>query len=183
MGPGFNRSSDNVSYSSSSSQQQDNFTPRALSRASTFDYYGAENGNVSPGGGPIYSGHSPGSTVPRGVPPVPAKVPLALPPPPSTSSGPGPGLNNGGGGLTMSGALQLHSSSLTRRGTGPMGVDEWGGMNGGGAVGGGGGSGYGSMGGGGGSLEEELSKIDIGTGRSRRFTVKGPSGGRFRGFN
>ncbi|KAK3388401.1 hypothetical protein B0T20DRAFT_365250 [Sordaria brevicollis] len=185
--PGYNRSSDTVSYSSSS--QQDNFTPRALSRASTFDYYGAENGNVSPGGagGPVYGGHSPGAITPRGggVPPVPAKVPLALPPPPTT------GPMTGSDGLTMTGALQLHSSSLTRRGTAPMGgVDEWGGMNGG-AVGGGGG-GYGSMGGsisggggggGGGSLEEELSKIDIGTGRSRRFTVKGPSGGRFRGFN
>ncbi|KAK3352029.1 hypothetical protein B0H65DRAFT_143159 [Neurospora tetraspora] len=166
--PGFNRSSDNVSYSSSS--QQDNFTPRALSRASTFDYYGAENGN-SPGG-PVYGGHSPGAA-PRGVPPVPAKVPLALPP----TTGPA------GGGLTMSGALQLHSSSLTRRGAAPMGVDEWGGMNGGGVGGGYGGMGGGMGGPGGGSLEEELSKIDIGTGRSRRFTVKGPSGGRFRGFN
>ncbi|KAK3500312.1 uncharacterized protein B0T23DRAFT_40444 [Neurospora hispaniola] len=160
--PGFNRSSDNVSYPPSSSQQ-DNFTPRSLSRASTFDYYGAQNGNAP--GGPVYGGHSPGAA-PRGVPPVPAKVPLSLP----STIGPA------GGGLTMSGALQLHSSSLTRRGAAPMGVDEWGGMTGGGV-----GGGYGGMGGG--SLEEELSKIDIGTGRSRRFTVKGPSGGRFRGFN
>ncbi|KAK5660061.1 hypothetical protein OQA88_13530 [Cercophora sp. LCS_1] len=126
---------------------QDNFTPpRQLTRASTYDYAGpGSSENRAP---VLYNGvYNSGGYSPtpqgRSAPVVPAKVPLALPPP----SGP-----------VMSGALQLHSSSLARRG----GLDDWEyddrtrdrDMWGGG--------------GGNSSLEEELSRIDIGTGRSRR---------------
>ncbi|KAM7218711.1 ingression protein fic1 [Rhypophila decipiens] len=136
---------------------QDNFTPpRQLPRASTFDsnYYsnGSENHAPSPVGNGGYYGGSPsagyspgggGARGGRGVPPVPAKVPLALPPPP---------------GPAMSGALQLHSSSLARRGVDEGGYDSYGNNGGGGDM-----WGAGEL-----SLEEELQRIDIGTGRSRR---------------
>jgi len=123
---------------------QDNFTPpRQLARASTYDYAGSVENHA-----PVYhgSGFSPsGNGGGRGqmAPAIPSKVPLALPAPQSHQ---------------MSGALQLHSSSLAGRGD----LDEWGAyderrrerdMWGG----------NGSS-----SLEEELSRIDIGTGRSRR---------------
>ncbi len=159
---------------------QDNFTPpRHLPRAATFDYAagsGSENyapshhhshsgGSIGGGGGYGTSpgsggyGHGHGHQYSRsggGAPPIPAKVPLALPPPP--------------GMMGTSGALQLHSSSVARR----AGMDD--GYSGGG---GGGGyhhqqqqyDGYGGGGGGGGrdlSLEEEMRQIDIGTGRSSR---------------
>jgi len=59
----------------------------------------------------------------------------------------------------MTGALQLHSSSLARRG----GLIDEGGYD---SYGGGGGrDGWGD---GGLSLEEEMQRIDIGTGRARR---------------
>ncbi|KAK3325902.1 hypothetical protein B0H66DRAFT_637264 [Apodospora peruviana] len=146
---------------------QDNFTPpRQLPRASTFDsnyYSGGENHSPYGGGNSGYgsAGYSPGGGAGNGgrgggVPPVPAKVPLALPPPP---------------GPVMSGALQLHSSSLARRGglIDEGGYDSYGPGVGGhddgdmwGSGGGGGGGGHWS------SLEEEMQRIDIGTGRSRR---------------
>ncbi|KAL2196050.1 hypothetical protein P885DRAFT_61249 [Corynascus similis CBS 632.67] len=98
-------------------------------------------------GGSINNGSS---TAP---PPIPAKVPLALPPPSSSASfGSSPGNYDGGG---MSGALQLHSSSVARRAGN--------GMDDGYGYGYGGGHGGGSL-----SLEEELRQIDIGTGRSSR---------------
>jgi len=125
---------------------QDNFTPpRQLSRASTYDYVGS-NENHAP---VLYrgNGHSPTPNINRGqvAPAIPAKIPLALPPPP---------------GRSMTGALQLHSSSLTRRGN----LDDWDAYEN-------------SPGGrerdvwagnGPSTLEEELSRIDIGSGRSRR---------------
>ncbi|KAK4448229.1 ingression protein fic1 [Podospora aff. communis PSN243] len=118
---------------------QDNFTPpRQLARASTYDYAGSTE-NYGPG----YhgSGFSPAGNGRGPMPPsIPAKVPLALPAPQSHQ---------------ISGALQLHSSSLAGRGDldswdydeRGRGRDMWGGNS---------------------SLEEELSRIDIGTGRSRR---------------
>lgn len=164
----------------------DNFNPPGrLSRAATFESgYGSEN--YAPSGSNGYQNHQRPHSQGRGAgaPPIPAKVPLALPAP----SGP-----------SMSGALQLHSSSVARRAGAGM-DDEFeyqerqqhdgygGGGSGGGGYGnggmGGGGGGYGSgggyngggmnAGGGGGggggalSLEEELRQIDIGTGRSSR---------------
>ncbi|KAK3942215.1 ingression protein fic1 [Diplogelasinospora grovesii] len=186
-----------------SQSHQDNYTPpRQLTRAATFDYpsenhapsYGSGSG-FSPGagggggsggsgfGGRGHGGGSGGSGGFSSAPPIPAKIPLALPAP----SG-------------MSGALQLHSSSAARRaqvedtyddgydnynrydeyrglsaeeirrrkerddevyGRRRSGGDEmWGG--------GGGGGGYGNPRGSNLSLEEELQRIDIGTGRSRR---------------
>ncbi|KAK1756818.1 ingression protein fic1 [Echria macrotheca] len=124
---------------------QDNFTPpRQISRASTFDYPGSNENHAPVLYGSGYS-PSPNSGRGQGPPAIPAKVPLALPPPP---------------GPVMSGALQLHSSSLARRGD----MDDWDGYDNGS-----GGRERDMWGGGGGStLEEELSRIDIGTGRSRR---------------
>ncbi|KAK4188069.1 hypothetical protein QBC35DRAFT_497316 [Podospora australis] len=84
----------------------------------------------------------------RGGPPPPAKIPLALP----------PAQGYGHGGHNMSGAMQLHSSSAARRG----GMDDYNDPYGHG--GGGGTMDYGRDL----SLEEELSQIDIGTGRSSR---------------
>ncbi|KAL2152725.1 hypothetical protein VTH82DRAFT_5909 [Thermothelomyces myriococcoides] len=104
-------------------------------------------------------------------PPIPAKVPLALPPASSSPSSSSALLaSSPGSGGGMSGALQLHSSSVARRaGTG---MDDGGYANYGyhhqdsygygGHGGGGGGSGVPL------SLEEELRQIDIGTGRSTR---------------
>ncbi|KAK4113462.1 hypothetical protein N656DRAFT_778232 [Canariomyces notabilis] len=161
---------------------QDNFTPpRHIPRAATFDSYGAVAG--SSGGSENYApnmnknmniyGGSPGSSSNnRGAAPaLPAKVPLALPPPSSASFGGGGGGGGGGNMSATSGALQLHSSSLARRGE--TGFDD----------------GYDVYGNGGGqglsSLEEELRQIDIGTGRSSRrhhaaagaHAVVGPGGG------
>lgn len=128
---------------------QDNFTPpRQITRAATFDSYpggsGSENYAPSPTNMAVYGGSPSGR---GGGPPLPAKVPLSLPAPPSS-------------GAVASGALQLHSSSLVRRGMmdhhhDDDGYDVYGG--------GGGGGGGGSL-----SLEEELRQIDIGTGRSSR---------------
>jgi hypothetical protein len=115
---------------------QDNFTPPRVARASTFDYATENHHLVGYGGGGGRGGRG------AGMPPIPPKVPLALPPPP----GPGP---------VMSGALQLHSSSIARRGGMDDGYD---GYSGGGR----------QSGGGSWSLEEEMQRIDIGTGRSRR---------------
>ncbi|KAK4158588.1 hypothetical protein C8A00DRAFT_39304 [Chaetomidium leptoderma] len=86
---------------------QDNFTPpRQISRASTQSHGGRHQYSRSGGGG--------GSSSSYGGPPIPAKVPLALPPPPPPLSS-SPSGSAGG----MSGALQLHSSSVARRaGTG-----------------------------------------------------------------
>ncbi|KAH8893539.1 hypothetical protein GQ53DRAFT_118254 [Thozetella sp. PMI_491] len=128
---------------------QDNFTPPRVSRASTFDSYASmPNENYAP---PSMYGGSPGSSggfrnsygAGGSGPPIPAKVPLALPAPP---------------GPNMSGALQLHDG----RGSGGYGSlgsshgrapsDPWGA-----------GGGTGQL-----SLMEELQRIDIGTGRSRR---------------
>ncbi|KAK0652945.1 hypothetical protein B0T16DRAFT_369823 [Cercophora newfieldiana] len=120
---------------------QDNFTPpRQLTRASTYDYAGSTE-NYAPayhGSGFSPGGHGGG----RGpLPPsIPAKVPLALPAP------------------QMSGALQLHSSSLAGRGD----LDHWDSYDDRGR----GRDTWGANGSS--SLEEELSRIDIGTGRSRR---------------
>ncbi|KAK3377688.1 hypothetical protein B0H63DRAFT_417258 [Podospora didyma] len=152
-GPGgFNRSSgagvDSYSGGASPSplmphspHQDNNYTPpRQMARASTFDYAGGEN--YPP---PTMYGSMGG----RGAPPIPAKVPLALPAPP------GP----------MGGEMQLHSSSVARReyqegggagydwndgdrGSGER-EDMWGQAS--------------SL-----SIEEEMQRIDIGTGRSRR---------------
>ncbi|GAB1315203.1 Ingression protein fic1 [Madurella fahalii] len=134
---------------------QDNFTPpRQITRSATFDSYSGGNENYAPAPSMDVYGRSPGSL--RGGPPIPAKVPLALPPPPSHNSG-GVGTVS-----ATSGALQLHSSSLVRRsGMGMMddGYDGYGHHGGGGGGGGGGGLS---------SLEEELRQIDIGTGRSSR---------------
>ncbi|KAL2134544.1 hypothetical protein VTI74DRAFT_11516 [Chaetomium olivicolor] len=163
---------------------QDNFTPpRGLPRAATFDSvsgsgYGggigsenyAPNHSHSPGGmygsspghhnhNQAYSqgyGHSPNRTSGGGnsAPPIPAKVPLALPPPTNSSS------------PSMNGALQLHSSSVARRaGSGiDDGYHQHDAYGSGGVHGGGGGHGHGREL----SLEEELRSIDIGTGRSSR---------------
>ena len=146
-GPGIGRSGSSDMGSSPLAPlppHQDNFTPpRHLSRASTYDYAGPSENHA-----PSYhgSGFSPGGHGGgRGpMPPtIPAKVPLALPPP----QGP-----------PTSGALQLHSSSLARRGDldhwdpyedGGRERDMW--------------RGNGNL-----SLEQEMSMIDIGTGRSRR---------------
>ncbi|KAH6840621.1 hypothetical protein B0I37DRAFT_437951 [Chaetomium sp. MPI-CAGE-AT-0009] len=202
----------------------DNFTaPRGIPRAATFDYatgnenhapyhahshsntssgvYGTSPGSQrhahayshnstshhrghSPGRSPGRSSHQYSRSPGAAPPPIPAKVPLALPPPPSSSSG------NGG----MSGALQLHSSSVARRAgsgiddgyhhghgqqQGAYGHDGYG-YDGYGHEGYGYGSGGGGGGGGGGhtSLEEELRQIDIGTGRSsRRHNAGGYAGG------
>ncbi|KAL2021819.1 hypothetical protein VTK56DRAFT_6593 [Thermocarpiscus australiensis] len=138
---------------------QDNFTPPRghLPRPATFDYAGGPNENYAPPHGTMYAngkgngngGSSPGNHRGGPPPPIPAKVPLALPPP----TGP-----------VMSGALQLHSSSVARR----AGMDEgyyghdWDVYGGGG----GGGPGGAVL-----SLEEELRQIDIGSGRSRRHTA------------
>lgn len=128
---------------------QDNFTPpRQPARASTFDYAGGSE-NHSPGyhGSGFSPGGHGGSRSPM-APSIPAKVPLALPPPQS---------------YPTSGALQLHSSSLAGRGD----LDRWDYDERGGH--GGHGSHGDSWGGASPSaLEEELSRIDIGTGRSRR---------------
>lgn len=154
----------------------DNFTPpRQRARAITFDYapspgnenyvpvstYGSSPGSY--GHGLSYShshnhghGHNHANGHGRSAPPpLPAKVPLALPPTSAAPSGP-----------AMSGALQLHSSSVVRRAAtglddGYFGGPERDGYDMGGA---GGGSGNGSTL----SLEEELRQIDIGTGRSSR---------------
>ncbi|KAK4104465.1 hypothetical protein N658DRAFT_521118 [Parathielavia hyrcaniae] len=157
----------------------DNFTPpRQIPRAATFDQ-GAGAYGSSPGSGhggsnnhqhqhPHHyrsrSGGGEGFSS-GGAPPIPAKVPLALPPPEGVQSG----------------ALQLHSSSVARRAGSGMDADDDGfaphrhghGHHGYGRDGGyGGGPGGRSSGGGGGggalSLEEELRQIDIGTGRSSR---------------
>lgn len=145
---------------------QDNFTPpRQIHRASTFDsnYYSHGSENHSPGGTGYHGGspgYSPGGAGARGVrgqPPIPAKIPLALPPPP------GP----------MSGALQLHSSSLARRGMEDGGYDSYGHNSGGGG---------GDMWGAGLSLEEELQRIDIGTGRSRRHGYGQGHGSGYHGY-
>ncbi|KAK0720926.1 hypothetical protein B0H67DRAFT_512502 [Lasiosphaeris hirsuta] len=152
-GAGFNRQASNNVDSSPLSPlppHQDNFTPpRQLTRASTYDYNGS--GGSSENRAPVLYGHhspTPSGGSGRGpMPPtIPAKVPLALPPPP---------------GPVMSGALQLHSSSLVRRG----GMDDYDydGNGGGSDMWGGGGGGGGLS-----SLEEEMQRIDIGTGRSRR---------------
>ncbi|KAK4040277.1 hypothetical protein C8A01DRAFT_35697 [Parachaetomium inaequale] len=136
----------------------------------------------SPGGLGHGHGHghqysrSGGGSVGNAAPPIPAKVPLALPP---------PGGSPGGG---MSGALQLHSSSVARRAG--SGIDEggYGGHDGYGGHGQDGGyDGYGHGGGGGGgplSLEEELRQIDIGTGRSsrRHYGGGGDRGGGGQGY-
>ncbi|KAK3900774.1 hypothetical protein C8A05DRAFT_45455 [Staphylotrichum tortipilum] len=168
--------------------QIDNFTPpRQMQRASTFEYGASENhapghhqgyqhhhshsGGAGGGGGGAY-GTSPGSHASygqhsynsrHGGPPIPAKVPLALPAPTSSAG--------------MSGALQLHSSSVARR----AGMEEYqdrgyqdrGGYHGQGGYQGGG---YGAGGGGAMSLEEEMRQIDIGTGRSSRRHVGGGGG-------
>ncbi|KAK4162689.1 hypothetical protein QBC43DRAFT_321355 [Cladorrhinum sp. PSN259] len=135
-GPG--RRNSNVGMDSSPlaplPSHMDNFTPpRQLPRASTFDYGAGEN-------------YHPSRPAANGMPPIPAKVPLALPPPPGHGN--------------MSGALQLHSSSAARR----RGLDEFDSYHHDSR-------GDDSWGGGGGrqlSLEEELRSIDIGTGRSSR---------------
>ncbi|KAL2256313.1 hypothetical protein VTK26DRAFT_1858 [Humicola hyalothermophila] len=141
----------------------DNFDappPGRLSRSTTFDvaagYGGAGSENYAPpppsGGGYYHHQRHHSHDGREAVPPIPAKVPLALPAPASVS---GPGSQP----PVMSGALQLHSSSVARRAGAAM-VD-----------GGDGYDGYGGGGGGGGamlSLEEELRQIDIGTGRSSR---------------
>lgn len=144
-GPGPNRRNSNVGMDSSPlaplPSHHDNFTaPRGLPRASTFDYGTGENYHPTNG--------RPGS---NGMPPIPAKVPLALPPPPSSSTGQ----------YNMSGALQLHSSSAARR----AGLDEYENYHhdSRGGVGDNWGSGGREL-----SLEEELRSIDIGTGRSSR---------------
>ncbi|KAK4224708.1 hypothetical protein QBC38DRAFT_538284 [Podospora fimiseda] len=135
-GPGPGRRNSNVGMDSSPlaplPSHHDNFTPpRQLPRASTFDYGAGEN-------------YHPSRPAANGMPPIPAKVPLALPPPPGHGN--------------MSGALQLHSSSAARR----HGLDEYDNYH------------HDSRGdswGGDGrelSLEEELRSIDIGTGRSSR---------------
>ncbi|KAK3996656.1 hypothetical protein QBC44DRAFT_136118 [Cladorrhinum sp. PSN332] len=137
-GPGPGRRNSNVGMDFSPlaplQSHQDNFTPpRQLPRASTFDYGAGEN-------------YHPSRPAGNGMPPIPAKVPLALPPPPGHGN--------------MSGALQLHSSSAARR----HGLDEYDNYHHDSRAGGDG------WGGGGRelSLEEELRSIDIGTGRSSR---------------
>lgn len=121
---------------------QDNFTPpRHLTRASTFDSAGPSENSPHYGGGYSPSPHGGGGGGRPLLPPIPAKVPME-----------------------MSGALQLHSSSVAGRGN----LDDYNGTNG---------HGYGyeqqqggewGGGGGGGTLEDEMARIDIGTGRSRR---------------
>ena len=153
----------------------DNFTPpRHLSRASTFDYAGGENyaPNGVYGTSPDNRGHGHGHHRSHSqgrvgdAPPIPAKVPLALPPP----------------GGNMSGAMQLHSSSVARRAGGGLddGYYEHDGYEGGHGGGHGGYGGRGDL-----SLEEELRSIDIGTGRSSRRRVQpayGQAGGYGHGY-
>ena len=117
-------------------QDNNSVPPRALPRPAKSDY---QNENHAP---PTYKkgsgGGSFGSSRAIAAPPVPAKVPLALPAPPPPS---GPAM--------MSGALVPHSSH--------GGYDDWGRRQ---TAGGGGG---GEL-----SLMEEMQRIDIGSGRSRR---------------
>ena len=89
--------------------RQDNFTPPRLPRAATFDNYSPNENHaphnmygVSPPGSGSGYRHSPSGS----GPPIPAKVPIALPP-------------------AMSGAMQLHDG---RRGSnyGARGGDPWG---------------------------------------------------------
>ncbi|KAK4236478.1 hypothetical protein C8A03DRAFT_16878 [Achaetomium macrosporum] len=184
---------------------QDNFTPpRHLPRAATFDYAlgpGSENYAPSHSHSHSYGGHAhhtrgSGSGSAGPPPPIPAKIPLALPAPTTNNNN---NNNSPGGTAGMSGALQLHSSSIARRaGSGiedgyysehELEQQHHGGHGGhehmyGGSTGGGGGGGGGVL-----SLEEELRQIDIGTGSSRRkyaahshsHSMNGRHGGGYQG--
>ncbi|KAK0726955.1 hypothetical protein B0T26DRAFT_637106 [Lasiosphaeria miniovina] len=138
-------------------QDNNNYTPtRQLARASTFDSYGGGGGSSENYPPPVMYNGGGGNRGPP--PPLPAKVPLALPAPPLQYP-PAP---------VMSGALQLHSSSLARRGSmddryqGGYDDGDYDGRGGDGDVRAGGGHGS-SL-----SLEEEMQRIDLGPGRSRR---------------